>query len=412
MNGISRPKGTRYHSLDFWRGVACLMVILFHSSYYMTDVKSSGLAASAAYHFIAWMRFGVTIFFVISGYCITAACDSPSIRKGIAAQFFFRRYRRIFPPYWVVFFGWCLVMLAVSLAGFPRFYSDDIHPMASPRLLSFDQWIGNVSLTETWRPLIWGSHENFVLGHAWTLCYEEQFYLICGLALLFARKRFFPTLAAVTIAVIVLMAVQGIQPQFSLEGLFADGHWLIFAAGVWVYYRIHCLEKRCAIWADAGLASLLCLVVWLRWFSGDQMFGHIAVGIGFAWLLILLHAVDVTFAAHPVLRPVTLCGTMCYSFYLIHWPITKTITHVLALQGWNTPGITFLVTAPLCVVVSVAAAWIFHVLVERKFLNTPPTLVKMASTPAAGVADGIGNPIIATVDINFFKNLCRSANQP
>ena len=47
------------------------------------------------------MWAGVPIFFVISGYCISATADSAR-RKGLPARtYFWRRFRRIFPPYWI-----------------------------------------------------------------------------------------------------------------------------------------------------------------------------------------------------------------------------------------------------------------------------------------------------------------------
>ena len=72
---------------------------------------------------------------------------------------------------------------------------------------------------------------------------------------------------------------------------------------------------------------------------------------------------------------------MCYSLYLIHWPVTKAVSHTLFLVGVDSSVETALVTIPLCIAVSVLAAWPFHVLVERRFLNTP-SLPKCATPDA------------------------------
>ncbi len=66
-------KDTRYYSLDFWRGVACLMIIIFHSAYYVTENPAyhpSGLMARLIFKAISECWIGVPLFFVISGYCI------------------------------------------------------------------------------------------------------------------------------------------------------------------------------------------------------------------------------------------------------------------------------------------------------------------------------------------------------
>lgn len=41
-------------------------------------------------------------------------------------------------------------------------------------------WIGNMTLTELWLPALFGGSDFFILRVAWTLWYEEQFYLVCG----------------------------------------------------------------------------------------------------------------------------------------------------------------------------------------------------------------------------------------
>ncbi len=75
----ARPaKSLRYETLDMWRGLCCLMLVVFHTTmqvarhYFVdqsgkvTDVSSLGMWLAAR----AWI--GVPIFFVISGYCIMA----------------------------------------------------------------------------------------------------------------------------------------------------------------------------------------------------------------------------------------------------------------------------------------------------------------------------------------------------
>src|SRR5665213_3292870 len=103
-----KPQNTRrYYSLDFWRGLACLMVVVFHSTFYITDnpfhIYGSALSKQI-FHLLSCGWVGVPIFFVISGYCISAACDSIGHRRA-SRKFFTRRFKRIYPPYWIALLG-------------------------------------------------------------------------------------------------------------------------------------------------------------------------------------------------------------------------------------------------------------------------------------------------------------------
>jgi peptidoglycan/LPS O-acetylase OafA/YrhL len=53
------------------------------------------------------------------------------------------------------------------------------------------QWLGNLTLTESWRWHAIGDQRAHFPAQAWTLCYEEQFYAVVGLLLAISRRRFF-----------------------------------------------------------------------------------------------------------------------------------------------------------------------------------------------------------------------------
>src|SRR5262249_34134627 len=75
---ICAPRCPRYQSLDAWRGVACLMVVVYHATIITHDTRpqsSSGLAHNIITQ-AHLLNAGVPMFFVISGYCISAAADS------------------------------------------------------------------------------------------------------------------------------------------------------------------------------------------------------------------------------------------------------------------------------------------------------------------------------------------------
>jgi peptidoglycan/LPS O-acetylase OafA/YrhL len=148
------------------------------------------------------------------------------------------------------------------------------------------------------------------------------------------------------------------------EGFFFDGYWLYFAAGIAVYYAIN-YAGRFGQWAVAGGLALM-----TAWGVKTHIDSRI-VSFAFALLLLGLHPLDLRLATAAWSRPVSWCGTMCYSLYLIHWPVTKAASHLLLKAGIDSPATTLLVTVPVCIALSVLAAWPFHLLVERRFHTTP-----------------------------------------
>ena len=168
-----------YPALDGLRALAILMVFHFH---YAAPYRSIG---SPIAH---WGWIGVDLFFVLSGFLITGILYDSRGRKHAYRDFMGRRMLRIFPLYYAVwlFFlisgplfhwiwpvaGW---MWPLYLGNFARF----LHP-------------GNLQLnTNYFYPLQSSGRLGLPLdvSHFWTLCVEEQFYMIWPLVMLFVQSR-------------------------------------------------------------------------------------------------------------------------------------------------------------------------------------------------------------------------------
>ena len=180
-------RSTRYPSLDVWRGLACLLIVVMHSTFPaqvgdMTLQKLQHPTAARIVFLIRQMWIGVPMFFVISGYCISATADSSRRKARATSHYFKRRIRRIFPPFWVALAVtialYSVANLFPSLAATPH---DNFQFIPKPSALTAGQWAGNATLTETWRSHLGGGVESEYLNPSWTLCYEEQFYVVCGL---------------------------------------------------------------------------------------------------------------------------------------------------------------------------------------------------------------------------------------
>src|SRR5678816_1288662 len=89
---------------------------------------------------------------------------------------------------------------------------------------------------------LFGEGKQFLSGQAWTLCYEEQFYAVCGLVLMLSARRFFTGMVVVTVLTLALQVLAA-KWHWDMKGFFFDGHWFQFAAGVLIYYQRNYVTK-------------------------------------------------------------------------------------------------------------------------------------------------------------------------
>ena len=122
-----------------------------------TAGSRASTASSAGIVTVLGLNLGAPLFFVISGYCIASSLDS-SRRKGTPpTRFLARRLWRIFPPYWASVAVIALLVMALDRLGLAWLHRTAVGlELASPFDLNRAQWFGNLTLTETWRPLVGG----------------------------------------------------------------------------------------------------------------------------------------------------------------------------------------------------------------------------------------------------------------
>jgi peptidoglycan/LPS O-acetylase OafA/YrhL len=353
------------------------MVVVYHATIITHDTRTeptSGLASWLITH-AHRLNMGVPMFFVISGYCISAAADAARRRDRRVRTYFWRRFRRIFPPLWAMIGLGVVLFLVLDYGLWPEILSGQPWPQLRPWWYSGRQWLGNLTLTETWLPYLVGGSRGHFPGQAWTLCYEEQFYALTGLILLLAPRRFFAAGLALSTGV-VIAAVACRRQNIATDGYFFDGSWLTFAAGMLVYYRAN-YAGTMGRWAVAGtLAAGAGLAV-----GGVVEVPGGEIAFPFALLLVLAHRFDAWTSGARLFVPFTFCGQMCYSLYLIHQLPVKAISNGFHRAGIVSETETLLITAPLCVAVSVTLGWCFFLAVERRFLNSPgPALATRGSS--------------------------------
>lgn len=149
---------TRIRELDGLRGIAILLVMVFHFN------PATGLLAYLHSVFLlGWI--GVDLFFVLSGYLITGILLDSAGRHAYYRNFIVRRTLRIFPLYYAALILCCILNYYPGTIHWKDFFT-------SAGGWWYAAYIGNVkaSMEGHWPVAA-------ILTPLWSLQVEEQFYL-------------------------------------------------------------------------------------------------------------------------------------------------------------------------------------------------------------------------------------------
>ncbi|MEI8000903.1 MAG: acyltransferase family protein [Actinomycetes bacterium] len=287
---------------------------------------------------------GVDVFFVISGYVITAMIGREFAERG---RFDFRRfYRRRFQrltPALAVMVGFVVLASVVLLSPLGPQQTAQKTGLGSLVL------VANVVIAKTTGGYFDAPAAANPLLNTWSLSVEEQFYLVFPIVLLagWLLASRFPRLGPAR-----WMTVGAVGTLSLVLALVGAGHvlsttpWLLgyyspltraweFAAGAILALLISTRRRPSGPMATVlGLAGLMALAVTIWSIDGTTPFPGL-------WTLVPVAATVALLAAGLTpsnivsrvlaLRPFTIVGDVSYSWYLWHWPFI-----VFAIVVW--PG--------------------------------------------------------------------------
>jgi peptidoglycan/LPS O-acetylase OafA/YrhL len=386
--------GGRYQSLDVIRGIVCVLVILEHAGVALwTGWEHDSAVATwlrQAIVSVLQLNLGTPLFFVISGYCIASSLESCRRKGTTPATFLAKRLWRIFPPYWSALLGFVAFVVVLDALGLTRFHRSQMAlELAAPANLTVAQWLGNITLTETWRPLLGGAEVAVYTRIAWALCYQEQFYLVCFLVLVFAPKRLFGALAVTTLIVTgyrVLIWDSG--GLFRIDGTFPV-RWHEFAVGLALYWRLNVaktpVERRAV---EAGLMALMAV-------GFRTGFVSTTAASGFGLILIGLHRWDARIADLRPLTPIQACGRRSYAIYLTHLPVCAIGNPALAGLGLSSFWARAGVMVPVVTLAAIGVGWVFHHWVDRRFTRLPAIRPGFSNSPLFGRPKSVAASLVA-----------------
>jgi peptidoglycan/LPS O-acetylase OafA/YrhL len=389
--------GGRVRALDGLRGVAAAVVLVHHA--FLTDPVLAQVhrdATTAVGGWRAWVADtplhllwagteAVYVFFVLSGYVLAlpSALDKPMSWWG----YYPKRLVRLYLPVWGAV---VLALLCAQLAargGSVRTGSWFVDGL--PQVTTVLPVLDDLSLLR--QP----GHTNSPL---WSLKWEVVFSLLLPLFIAAARAaRRIPLLPLLAVLVLPIVALGQDAGALTFLPMFGVGVVLAFRREEMTALvgRLEAAGRNgvALLWAAAATSLLGLTAYWVLFGLAPhppQLLVHTsrAVEVLAAALLVGLLA-----TWRPMQRTTegTLAqwlGTRSFTLYLVHEPVTVTVTLLLTARGYGSLGWVTLLSLPLSLLVTAG----FYRLVERPSL----LLAGMVGTRARNLAEGLRLPLTAS----------------
>jgi peptidoglycan/LPS O-acetylase OafA/YrhL len=391
MAGIGETPRFR-QDIQGLRAVAVSLVLIYHV---WPDALSGGYV-------------GVDVFFVISGFLITAhLLQHPPRSRRDLAEFWGRRIRRLLPAALLVL---AATAVAARLIAPPtQWKSIAIEVMASA--LYVQNWV----LAGTSVDYLAGANVPTPTQHFWSLAVEEQFYIFWPVVILgvfwLARRSSVRSIAVAQVAMLAII-VGSLTVSVLATSAEPASAYFVTPTRVWelavggFLATLTPLGLRAVppgIPAAIAFAGVVMVVVAGIAFTGETAFpGYAAllpvVGTALVIYAASRHRWSPTSLFSP--RPVQHLGDVSYSVYLWHWPLIALAPYVTGRLG--------VLDGMAIIVATVALATLTKVFVEDRF-RFAPSLQRLVPTYRFAVAGMVALTVLAGVQLVEVQLRARAA---
>jgi len=293
----------KYQSLEAFRGLAAVLVALFHSAF----------VAQEQYPIIAQGAIFVDFFFILSGFVITFAY-AEKIANGFGfIPFFILRFGRLYPLHLFLLLIWLPYITAKAII-FYKFGIGDTDPLEHNNALSFASNLFLINALNIHDYLSW----NFP---AWSISVELFTYIIFFFSFSLIG-RFNPLLVAATISIAAYSSLY----FYNHDTLLKTYDWGLIRCmgGFFLGSVIFYLPKKFISQVPPIFTSILeivvtALMILLVLKSANSPTYQLASFISFG-VVIYIFSIQETGVISKLLtvKPILFLGTLSYSIYMTH----------------------------------------------------------------------------------------------
>jgi len=349
---LEYKKGIHYPSLDGLRGVAVILVFIFHTMSYVQIFR------------LGWI--GVDLFFVLSGFLITGILYDSKNQAGYYKNFIVRRALRIFPLY----FFFILLILWILPTLFPALFTGMTYYQHHQAWYWF--YISN------WLPRGTADNTSTMLNHLWSLSIEEQFYVCWPFFVVFFQGKTLIKICLFLIFCAIVIRYTGSPllgnlKVFEYTSTLARIDSLLIGALISILYRLNPVILIKSAWPILILSSFLLLLIISRektldfarlidtFTLWDLFFGAVlifSISQKNNWLKSILN-----------LKFFKFFGKYSYGLYIYHLPVYIII--VDSFIGFRKLNFRYLplVATVVCLFITIGIALLSYYLIEKPFLR-------------------------------------------
>jgi peptidoglycan/LPS O-acetylase OafA/YrhL len=337
-----------YQSLQACRGIAALLVALYHLGIAIASPRYFGISGFAVP--LSFGHTGVDFFFVLSGFIITYVHWQDISRPSSLPRYLNRRFVRIYPIYWIIF---VVVFLAALVIPATR---DSV-----PHDVSFImKGLGLI-------PTDWRRHASTpVIVVSWSLEYEVLFYLVFALAII---NRWLLAIPIAMLSFAYISCANGCEfPQSFVTSTIS---WLfVMGAAIAV-----CERKRLVVRKPLAIAALGAILFFSFGIAEilDPPFRataiqHVLLGLASCLAIAGLLSWEKAKSYKISLGPLVLLGDASYVLYLVHYPLIIVLCKLAVLLLPRTligAAIAYPTILMLCLLTVLAV----HLWIEKPLLH-------------------------------------------
>ena len=318
MNDLS---GKHISVLDSLRAFAAISVCLFH----FVCTTTGYISTKEILEFFSIGKYGVQLFFVISGFVIPWAMYIAKYQISDFFIFFIKRFSRLEPPYIASLVTMLVIIYARSIFIQPS--NAQLHPSVNQVLLHFGYLI----------PFF--SNYKWLNDVYWTLAIEFQYYLFIALV--------FPVITKPNLLIRIAFYTLCIATSFTTKSTFLP-YWMpFFGLGIVLFLKLSNLISKHEYFVVTGLLTSFCL------------YKHPLPMVVFA----LLPVITVLFWRDMKVSGLNFLGKFSYSIYLFHPVLGATFINVMSHKYNSDLEKILVITSGF--IITLLSAWLTYLIVEK-----------------------------------------------